>query len=68
MKKLMMLVVIGVGVFLGGCGMVDSFSERTRRIRNIQEIHARMVVDDIDEIFFFHRSSRLSRWKPVIGY
>ena len=68
MKKLVLLLTIGVGVLLSGCGTVDSFDERVRRYNNILELESRMAVDDIDEILLFDRSTYLSRWKAVIGH
>ena len=49
--------------FLAGCdGMASSFPERRRRIKNANEIYARQMVDDLDQIFLYDRVCYLTEW------
>ena len=66
MKQFMLFafVVLCIGSFLSGCGMVKSPSERVRSCRNIDDIRARQFVDDCDYVGLYDRPSYLTEW-PV---
>ncbi len=68
MKKLLIGTVIGLGLLLGGCGMVDTAQERWYRTKHIYELQARMLVDDWDKFWMHERSSRLTQWQTTIGH
>jgi hypothetical protein len=70
MKKLMMLLAVAVlacGV-LGGCGMVDTYQERNRRIQNINDLQARMFMDDWDYFWLYERNTYLTEWFPHVAH
>ncbi len=62
MKRMIVLLVLCVAGFVAGCGMVDSYQDRERRIFNIIDYNARMMVDDNDTIWLADRPSYLSYW------
>ena len=67
MKKLLILLTLCVANLLAGCGMVDTYAERNRRIRHINQLQARMIVDDWDVIWLQDRSANMTYWHPRIG-
>ncbi|HUS48076.1 MAG TPA: hypothetical protein VM098_08150 [Phycisphaerae bacterium] len=70
MKKTLLLltVLILVTTIMSGCdGMVDTSQDRMRRIRNINELQTRMIVDDWDYIWLYERNTYLSQWYPHVG-
>ncbi|HAU38490.1 MAG TPA: hypothetical protein DCX07_12345 [Phycisphaerales bacterium] len=68
MKKLALLLVLLAGSFLTGCGVVDSGGDRMRRVGQINDIQARMAVDDWDYFWLYERDSRLTEWHSRVGY
>ena len=61
---LFVFVVLCIGSFLSGCGMVHSQEERMRRFKVIDDIRARQFVDDCDYAVLLDRPSYLTEW-PV---
>ena len=60
---LLILVVLFIGSFLGGCsGMAHTFQERKDRFRTIDDLRVRGFVDDCDQVAFYDRPSYLSEW------
>ena len=69
MKKALLLLAACLGMFVAGCsGVVDSPSERARRYKSITNLQTRMLVDDLDYVFLYDRSSRLTFWHPQVGH
>ncbi len=61
MKQLVLLLL--VVAFIVGCGgLVDTPSERTRRLDNMVEYDSRRIVDDCDYFWLVDRPSYLSYW------
>ena len=69
MRKLCILMALCVvfGLFLAGCGTVDSFSERNRRYAQITGVQMRQAVDDWDTFWLMDHSTRLSQWDTRVG-
>ena len=51
----------------GGDGVADSYRERMQRIKQIDDVQARMFVDDWDYLWLYERGSYLSEWYPRVG-
>jgi len=71
MKQLLVLLVLCLAVasILAGCnGVVDTYDDRVRRYKQINNFQTRMIVDDWDYIWLYERSSNLSEWNPRIGH
>jgi len=64
MKRLLILLALVVATFMSGCGpgLVDSGSERSRRIRNVMALEARQINDDWDSFWMVDKPSRMSYW------
>jgi len=62
MKQLVLVIALCVAAFIMGCGMVDTYPERVRRMSNSSEYHARMIVDDSDVFWMADRPTYLSYW------
>jgi hypothetical protein len=62
MKRLIALLLLCIGAFVAGCGMVDTYQQRETRICNIIDYDMRMAVDDSDMIWLVDRPSYLSYW------
>ncbi len=62
MKRLLLLVVVCIAIFIGGCGLVDNVSERERRYAKITDIHARQMIDDWDFFWFADQPLHLTKW------
>ena len=69
MKKLILLLVLFVSVFLIGCGdgVVENQTVRTRRIAAANDIYDRQLRDDSDEFWLVDRNGRLMEWNLYIG-
>ena len=60
---LLILAVLFIGSFLGGCnGVAHSFRERKDRFRTIDDLRVRGVVDDCDYVAMYDRPSYLTEW------
>ena len=68
MKKQLLLLVLMLGSLLAGCGLVNSSADRERQYRQINNIQARMFVDDWDAIWLYEKNSGLTQWHPRVGY
>ena len=71
MKPLLILLVLCLAAasILAGCsGVVDTYDDRVRRYKQINNFQTRMIVDDWDYIWLYERSSNLSEWNPRIGH
>jgi outer membrane lipoprotein-sorting protein len=68
MKKLALLLIVVVGLFVVGCTPTETAAQRNRRIAGITDINARMMVEDWDHIWLYERSSSLTEWHPHVGY
>jgi len=62
MRHCLLLVLLCVALLAAGCGMVDTYEQRERRISNMSGYHARMFVDDSDVLWHADRVSYLSYW------
>ena len=62
MKRMLVLLVLCVGFFVSGCGMVDTYAQRERRYRNILDYNSRQAVDDWDYFWLADRPSYLTYW------
>ena len=51
----------------GSEGLVDSTAQRSRRIRYIETVNSRMLVDDWDTLWLNERSTRLTPHILYIG-
>ncbi len=67
MKKLLIVLVLCLGAFLGGCGLVDSSSDRGRRYDQINKMQWRMAVDDWDYFWLYERNTYLTEYHPHVG-
>ena len=69
MKKIILLLVLFVSVFLVGCGsgMVDSRADRSRRIAAILDLNDRQIRDDSDEFWLVDQNCNLMEWNLYIG-
>jgi len=67
MKILCALSLMLLGMVFGGCGLVDSYPERERRIAHLTDLQTRMMVDDFDYLILLERSSMLSEYHPHVG-
>ena len=69
MKKIILLLVLFVSVFLVGCGsgMVDSQAVRSRRIAAILDLNDRQIRDDSDEFWLVDQNCNLTVWNLYIG-
>ncbi len=69
MKKIILLLVLFVSVFLVGCGsgVVDSRADRNRRIAAIEDLNQRQIRDDSDEFWLVDQNSNLMIWNLYIG-
>ncbi|MCK4601072.1 MAG: hypothetical protein KAU28_01315 [Phycisphaerae bacterium] len=69
MKKILILLVVLTGLILAGCaGSIDTASERKTRIKNINAMNARMLVDDWDFFWMQDCSSQLMEWHTKFGH
>ncbi len=69
MKKIILLLVLFVSVFLVGCGsgMVDNRAERSRRIAAVLDLNQRQIRDDSDEFWLVDQNCNLTVWNLYIG-
>ena len=69
MKKIILLLVLFVSVFLIGCGsgMVDNRAERSRRIAAVLDLNQRQIRDDSDEFWLVDQNCNLTVWNLYIG-
>ena len=70
MKKIRMLLGLRcVAAFLVGCGdgLALTGPERSRQRSLINDLHYRMMVDDLDYIMFYDTNSKLSEYHPYAG-
>jgi len=70
MKKILLLlaVLVCVTTLMSGCeGMADSYSDRMRRYKHIDDLQTRMLVDDWDYFWLYERNTYLSEWYPRVG-
>jgi outer membrane protein assembly factor BamE (lipoprotein component of BamABCDE complex) len=70
MKKALFLlaVMIFVTTLLSGCsGVGDSYSDRLRRGKHINDLQTRMLVDDWDYFWLYEHNTYLSEWYPRVG-
>ena len=68
MKTFLLLLVLCLGAFLAGCGLVTSEEEHNQQIKGITDLQARQMVDDWDYIWLYERNSRMTYWHPRLGY
>ncbi len=69
MKKLAIVLVMFIGMFLGGCNtLVESWPERFDRLQLQNNLQARMFAEDWDYFWLQERCSHLSQWHPLVGY
>jgi len=62
MKTLILLAVLAAVVVVGCSGLVDTPSQRHRRIMNSIEYDSHRIVDDWDHFWLADRPSYLSYW------
>ena len=63
MKRLWFILVLALGAFLFGChGVIDTYAQRQRRIRNESDYLARQFVDDCDLFWLADRPMQLTEW------
>ncbi len=69
MKKVILLLVLFVSVFLVGCGsgVVDSRADRNRRIAAVLDLNDRQIRDDSDEFWLVNQNCNLMEWNLYIG-
>ena len=71
MKKLIILLVLFVSVFLIGCGSGSGVTEdqtvRSRRIAAIGDINDRQIRDDSDELWLVDQNGKLMEPNVYIG-
>jgi hypothetical protein len=70
MMKLFSVLLIGSFLLVclsAGCGMMDSPRERTLRFENGADLHARMLVDDLDYLLLLERTSSLTEYHAHLG-
>ncbi|MHC4981678.1 MAG: hypothetical protein ACYTF6_00730 [Planctomycetota bacterium] len=72
MKKALLLLVVAAFImsFVSGCqghGVVDTYQDRMLRYRQINDLQARMLVDDWDYLWLYERNTFLSEWYPRVG-
>lgn len=70
MKKLLVLIVIVVAasVLMGGCiTMAETAHQREMRIKLINDLQARMFVEDSDTIWLVDRNLKMTRYHPRVG-
>jgi len=70
MKKILLLlaVLVCITTLMSGCeGMADSYSDRMRRYKHIDDLQTRMLVDDWDYFWLYERNTYLSEWYPRVG-
>ena len=68
MKKLLIVLVLLLGCFMGGCDGV-MYNRRGRSFRNSMIVNhqSRVLVDDIDYFWLFERNTRFSEWHYRVG-
>jgi len=68
MKRLALLVVLFIGVFVVGCkppsGVARTGEERQRSLKNAMDLQQRMLVDEWDYFWLADRVSYMTYW-PV---
>ena len=62
MRALLLTLVVMVGAFLSGCGLVDTHKQRMDRYGAIVSYQSRMAVDDWDYLWLMERPTYLSYW------
>ena len=69
MKKLSILLALCLlaGSVLAGCGVADSYDERSRRISQINSVSWRELVDDTDTFMLWDRNTRLTKYHVRVG-
>jgi hypothetical protein len=55
-------------MLMSGCGITSSFEERVHRHQQIDDLQARMFVDDWDYFWLRERNSYLTEWYPRVGW
>jgi len=68
MKKLLLTLVLVAMVLSAGCGMVDSYEQRARRIDQVNDLQWRMFVDDWDYLWLQEKNTRLNEWHAQIEH
>lgn len=69
MKRLLVTVVLLALALVVGCdGLVDTYPQRSTRIKNIYDMQLRMAVDDSDMIWLLDRESYLTEWHVRDAY
>ena len=62
-RVLMAMLTLCVVFCLSGCRtMVRTDQEQIRKYSRMSEINRRLLVEDIDAIFLFDKSTNLTRW------
>ena len=83
MRKLLMVLVLMMSGLVAGCqqqrgdsgdlsatgsqGLLDSTDQRNRRLRYIENVNSRMLIDDWDMVWLQERGSRLSPYITYVG-
>jgi len=67
MKRLLIVLMLFLGCATTGCGLMDTPSQRHRRIIQAHNFQWRMLVDDWDNFWLCERNSRLTEYHPRVG-
>jgi outer membrane lipoprotein-sorting protein len=68
MKKLLVLCLLVIGgMFMNGCTVSETVSERHRRIAQITNLQMKMAVEDWDYIWLYDHNIRMNTWHTYIG-
>ena len=69
MKKLAMVVVMFIGMYMAGCNtLVETWPERCDRLQLQNNLETRILAEDWDYFWLQERCSHLSQWHPLVGY
>ena len=63
---LVLILVLG-GILISGCTMTETPRERNRRIMQISDFRMRMIVEDWDYIWLYHKNDNTTYWHPWVG-
>ena len=81
MRAFLMVLALMVSGLVAGCqqpqrdslaatgteGLLDSTEQRNRRIRYVDNVHTRMLVDDWDTFWLYDRSTKLTPFIVHVG-
>jgi len=70
MKKTLLLLaaLVLMTSLMSGCGVINSYDERVHRYQQINDLQARMLVDDWDYFWLYERNTYLCEWYPRVGW